>query len=71
MVYEAFLDYRLNALTLSALDQLVIGNIQELGTPVLDVSPDSNIWPSNWRGLVRCRERDECVTKLRRLKIIP
>lgn len=68
----AFEDYRLNAMTLSALDQYVLeefktvfqSNINPRG---IVADKDWSGWPKAWRGLERCRERDECIAKLERL----
>ena len=69
----AFLDYRVNAMSLTALD------IQVASAVVFyNMSPDHDRlhyvpadewdgWPEDWRDKTRCRERDECVAKLKRL----
>lgn len=68
-VWAAFKDYRLNAKTLSARDIGVVQRLMSLptGFPVQVPEPDSSIWDAAWQGLTRCRERDECVDKLRLL----
>lgn len=74
VVWEAFEDYRLNAVYLTALDVQVIRNytaavdcqIIQPGVP----EKDAEVWPEAWRSLKSCRERDECIVKLQRLGII-
>lgn len=71
--WEAFVDYRLHALTLSRLDigvmQRIMQNVakgiavtEELFTQCQDVS---------WAGLKKCRERQECWEKLQQLGVVP
>ncbi len=75
--WEAFVDYRLEAINLSRLD---IGVIQRLSAmPRLDTMiPDSlnkrqfmECQDPSWEGLDKCRERDECFEKLQFLGIMP
>lgn len=79
MVWEAFLDYRMNAMYLTALDIETIRNLlavaREFPIPEPEETPASNdfegpVWPDQWRGLRKCRERDECIAKMRRLGLI-
>lgn len=78
--YQAFLDYQLHAMTLSAQDQLVIRDIMARAAEWLVKLPlfgsdaellnwQSDVWPEEWRTEV-CRERTECIDKLRALGIV-
>lgn len=71
ITWQAFIDYRLQALTLTRLDlavqQRVLHELRSGNT--VDISHTSHIWPKEWR-TVRCRERDECLEKLRKLQLI-
>lgn len=67
--WQAFLDYRLNAMQLSSIDIMII---QEL---MPEANYDDFVWASNyampeWKGLERCRERDECLEKLKILGLV-
>lgn len=74
LVWEAFVDYRLGSLSLSRLE---IGVLQKLSAKP---RPDGQTrWSEadflaaqddSWRGMTRCRERDECSTKLRELGLL-
>lgn len=69
--WQAFLDYRLNATTLTALDK---GVIQRLGGTVHAKAPWTRdqfmeAVPGDWRGPTS-REREECWTKLLELKLV-
>ncbi len=70
VTYEAFLDYRLGALSLSRLEQGVIERLAAAGK--VPASHDDFLAAQDeaWRGLERCRERDEALTKLRRLGLV-
>lgn len=61
ITWQAFLDYRINAMTLTSLDIQVIKAIMS-GSSFEQCQPDS--WKEN-----RCRERDECKERLRILGI--
>lgn len=66
--YQAFLDYHLNALTLSAVEVLVLRGI------LLRIGGAGNgeirdLLPEEWQG-EKCRERDEFREKLARLGIL-
>lgn len=70
ITWEAFLDYRINSVTLTALDQEVIAKL--IDNSILPASEEEfmeNQHPS-WKGLERCRERDECLVKLKKLGIV-
>ncbi len=67
LVWEAFEDYRLAAVTLSRLDQEVIRNLAQAGRLP---AHEEDFWKAQhpqWAQQARCRERDECREKLRRL----
>lgn len=66
--YEAFLDYNLHSLHLTALDQ---GVIQRLSGHLPASEEDFlRAQDERWQGLERCRERDECREKLRALGLL-
>jgi thymidylate synthase (FAD) len=71
LVWEAFIDYRMEAVRLTRLDREVIRRISTTGLG-LPVSEDV-FWQAqdpSWQGLERCRERDECLAKLRDLGMV-
>lgn len=74
-VWQAFLDYRVEALHLTRLD---IGVVQRLSAHCAAVgraqATDDDflaVQDVSWQGLARCRERDECRAKLVRLGLLP
>jgi len=67
--YEAFLDYRLGAVTLTRLDQGVIQRLSAGPVPADRAAFDAAC-DESWLGLARCRERDECAEKLIRLGLL-
>lgn len=70
LVWEAFNDYRLEAMTLSRLDREVIARLAAKSkVPAEDVDFVAAGDPS-WANLQRCRERDECREKLIQLGIL-
>jgi thymidylate synthase (FAD) len=71
LVWEAFIDYRMEAVRLTRLDREVIRRISATGNglPVPEGVFLGAQDPS-WQGLERCRERDECLAKLRDLGIV-
>lgn len=70
LVWEAFEDYRLGGVFLSRLDRGVISRLAEQGG--LPASEEQFLAAQDpaWSTLTRCRERDECLAKLRRLGLI-
>jgi len=69
MVWEAFEDYRLNALFLTGLDQQVLQRLLLNATAERKLAPFSeadflNAQHDSWKSLSRSRERDECREKL-------
>jgi thymidylate synthase (FAD) len=73
LVWEAFVDYRLEAMRLTKLDRDVIGRLAAAsgkhGLPASHADFLAAQDPS-WAGLERCRERDECCSKLVSLGLV-
>lgn len=69
-VWQGFLDYRMNAVTLTALDVEVIQNISADPGFLPDADDFMAAQPARWAGLKRCRERDECLAKLQKLGLV-
>jgi thymidylate synthase (FAD) len=69
LTWEAFLDYRMEAMRLTRLDRGVIARLATGGLPADEAAFLAAQDPS-WQGLDRCRERDECLEKLRSLGLI-
>ena len=74
LVWEAFVDYRTDAMYLTRLDSGVIARLMarvaNSGKPATDADFMA-VQDPTWVDLKRCRERDECREKLVRLKILP
>jgi len=70
LVWEAFEDYRLQAVRLSRLEQAVIRRLAEAGKIPAAEQDFLAAQDPAWKELARCRERDECREKLRRLGIL-
>lgn len=75
LVWEAFEDYRLQASGLSRLEQGCIQRLMQLAAanrqaPPYSVEDFMNAQDPSWSDLNRCRERDECLEKLRSLGLI-
>lgn len=70
LVWEAFLDYRLEAMPLTRLDRDVIAKLSAAG--VLPAGEEDFLAAGDptWKGQTRCRERDECREKLVRLGLL-
>ena len=70
-VWEAFSDYRLNAMELTGPDRGVVARLAATGDapPYSDESFLAAQDPA-WRNLARCRERDECRAKLESLGLL-
>jgi thymidylate synthase (FAD) len=70
LVWEAFVDYRLEAVQLSRLDREVIARLAAAGR--LPATEEEFVAAGDpaWTGLGRCRERDECRDKLARLALL-
>ena len=70
VTYEAFLDYRFGALSLSRLEQGVIERLAAAGKIPAALDDFLAVQDEAWKGLERCRERDEALAKLRRLGLV-
>ncbi len=70
LVWEAFVDYRLEALTLTRLDCEVIRGLAAAGSLPADEAAFLAAGAPSWSGLARCRERDECREKLLALGLL-
>jgi thymidylate synthase (FAD) len=70
LCWEAFLDYRMNALRLTRLDQGVIQRLTSRGSLPADQQAFLAAQDETWVGLERCRERDECLAKLVALGLV-
>jgi thymidylate synthase (FAD) len=71
LVWEAFLDYRVEALRLTRLDQGVIRRLAGRGGTLPASQADFlAAQDPSWQSLERCRERDECLTKLVALGLV-
>ncbi len=74
LAWEAFVDYRLEAAFLTRLDREVIARlmkrIEETGRAPASEEDFMAAQDASWSGLQRCRERDECLAKLRSLGVV-
>ena len=75
LVWEAFLDYRVGAMGLTRLEVGVVQRLMQTSAAESKSPPYSddeflNAQDESWRNLSRCRERDECRIKFRRLGIL-
>lgn len=70
LAYDAFLDYQLEAATLSRLDQGVIRRLAALGKVPASKEAFLSVQDESWKNLERCRERDECFEKLLALGLV-
>jgi thymidylate synthase (FAD) len=74
LVWEAFVDYRLEAMFLSRLDRHVIerlsARLAAAGRAAANEEDFLAVQDPTWRDLARCRERDECREKLVRLGLL-
>jgi thymidylate synthase (FAD) len=68
--WEAFVDYQLESLRLSRLEQEVIQRLLQSRTIPATQEQFLAAQDPAWQGLERCRERDECYAKLCRLGIV-
>ena len=69
LTWEAFLDYRLNSITLSSLDCGVVQKLTAYKLPATEQEFLECI-PKEWQGKEKCRERDECLEKLKLLGLV-
>jgi thymidylate synthase (FAD) len=73
LVWEAFLDYRVDAMRLTRLDQEVIRRLAaERGASGFPATHEAflAVQHPSWQRLDRCRERDECLAKLAALGLV-
>ncbi len=74
LVWEAFIDYRLEAMQLTRLDREVIRRLIErlaaTGKTRATLGDFIAVQDPSWADIVRCRERDECQVKLVRLGLV-
>ena len=70
LVWEAFADYRLEAVQLTRLDREVIGRLAIAGRLPATEADFAAAGDPTWADLARCRERDECRDKLMQLNLL-
>ena len=70
IVWEAFLDYRVESTVITRLEKGVITRLAEKGILPANEEQFLAAGDPSWQGLRRCRERDECREKLIRLGIV-
>jgi len=68
--WEAFVDYQLESLQLSRLEMGVIRRLSQGGAIPATREQFLEVQDPAWKDLERCRERDECYEKLRRLGMV-
>jgi thymidylate synthase (FAD) len=75
LVWEAFVDYRMQGVFLTRLDREVIARLMQrlAGSGRSQASEEDflAVQDTTWVDLARCRERDECRDKLKLLNILP
>jgi thymidylate synthase (FAD) len=70
LVWEAFLDYRMEAVRLTRLDRELIQRLVATGRLPASEADFLSVQDPTWQALERCRERDECLAKLRDLGLV-
>jgi thymidylate synthase (FAD) len=73
LVWEALMDYRVEALTLTRLDRGVIQRLNERRAQSQAALTEADFMAAqdpSWVDLTRCRERDECREKLVRIGLL-
>ncbi len=74
LVWEAFVDYRLEAMSLSRLERELIARLaqrlRETGRSFASEEDFLAVQDPTWSDLTRCRERDECREKLVQLGLL-
>jgi len=70
LVWEAFADYRLEAIQLSRLDREVIQRLAAAGRLPATEADFAAAGDPTWAEMNRCRERDECRDKLIELNLL-
>ncbi len=75
LVWEAFVDYRIQGVFLTRLDRDVIARLMQRlaasGRAQANEEDFLAVQDPTWVDLARCRERDECREKLQLLKVLP
>jgi thymidylate synthase (FAD) len=75
VAWEAFVDYRMNSTHLSRLEMQVITKLHQRAeglklTPPFSIGDFMAVQDASWVDLQKCRERDECLQKLRDMSIV-
>lgn len=73
LVWEAFVDYRLKGISLSRLEVEVVARLAAGAKAAGHVYSEEQFLAAQdpaWRGVARCRERDECRAKLAHLGLL-
>lgn len=74
LTWEAFVDYRQEAIHLTKLDRGVVRRLLERSAETGRIPADEEDFLAcqdpSWQDLARCRERDECLVKLRDLGVV-
>lgn len=71
VAWEAFCDYQLESLRLTRLDQAVVSRLLEYCEHLPTTLDDFlAVQDEQWKSLLHCRERDECLEKLQRLGLV-
>jgi thymidylate synthase (FAD) len=70
LVWEAFVDYRLQSMQLSRLDQDVVARLVAAGPLPASEAGFLAAGDPSWAGQARCREREECREKLLRMGML-
>jgi len=74
LAWEAFVDYRLEAIQLTKLEIGVVQRMLSASRVSKTSSYTDNFKEAqdpSWKGLKKCRERDECIEKLELLRVLP
>lgn len=72
VVWEAFLDYRMNSMSLTGPDTGVVQRLSSASATAPPWSEEAFLAAQDpaWADLTRCRERDECRSKLQRMGLM-
>ena len=70
VTYEAFLDYQLESVALTRLEQGVVSRLAETRKVPATLEDFLACQDESWRSMERCRERDEALEKLCRLGLV-
>ncbi len=68
--YQAFVDYRPGAITLSKVEQETVARLAAKGEIPSSSEAFMECCPPAWRALERCRERDEALEKLVKMGLV-